>query len=115
MNVDQDDGAVLYAFDVKTGKKVWSADRRHSRANYTLPILSDGRLIGRVDAKNHRDERRLALRHVAYETPLAEPDAAIAGTAEAARALAEFLGAERVTVERVTPAKQIVPLRRALR
>lgn len=39
VNVDQDDGAVLYAFDAKTGKTVWSADRRHSRANYTLPIL----------------------------------------------------------------------------
>lgn len=103
----------LFGFDYKI--EVYTPAPQRRFGYYTLPILSDGRLIGRVDVKNHRDERRLALRHVAYETPLAEPDAAVAGTAEAARALATFLGAERVTVERVTPAKLTVPLRRALR
>jgi uncharacterized protein YcaQ len=103
----------LFGFDYKI--EVYTPAPRRRFGYYTLPILSDGRLIGRVDAKHHRDERRLALRHVAYETPLAEPDAAVTGTAGAARALAEFLGAERVTLERVTPAKQLVPLRRALR
>lgn len=38
VNVDQDDGAVLFAFDAKTGKKAWSADRPHNRASYTLPV-----------------------------------------------------------------------------
>ena len=60
---------------------------------YTLPILVDGQLIGRVDAKTHRAERRLELRHVAFEPALADVEGALAGTAEAARSLAAFVGA----------------------
>ena len=103
----------LFGFDYKI--EVYTPAPQRRFGYYTLPILSDGRLIGRVDAKLHRDEQRLALRHVAFETPLAEPDAALAGTAEAARSLAAFLGAARVTIERTTPAKLAAPLRRGLR
>jgi len=39
VNVDRDDGAEVFAFDAETGKKVWSAERPHVRANYTLPVL----------------------------------------------------------------------------
>ncbi len=103
----------LFGFDYRIEVYTPAAKRRFGY--YTLPILSDGRLIGRVDAKLHRDDGRLALRHVAFEAPLATPDAALAGTAEAARALAAFVGADAVTLERVTPTKLAAPLRRALR
>ncbi len=39
VNVDRDDGAEVFAFDAKSGKKVWSVERSHVRANYTLPVL----------------------------------------------------------------------------
>jgi uncharacterized protein YcaQ len=41
----------------------------HKRVHgyYTLPILHEGHLIGRVDAKTHRAERRLEVRHVHFE------------------------------------------------
>jgi uncharacterized protein YcaQ len=84
---------------------------------YALQLLVDGQLIGRVDAKLHRAERRLELRHVSFEPWFAAqappPGAAwgslsredgIAGLAEAALSLAHFTGAERVEVSRVTPA-----------
>jgi len=102
----------LFGFDYRI--EVYTPAPQRRFGYYTLPILSDGRLVGRVDAKHHRVERRLALRHVAFETPLATPDAVLAGTAEAARSLATFVGATDVTIERVSPARLAAPLRRAL-
>ncbi len=103
----------LFGFDYRIEVYTPAAKRRFGY--YTLPILHDGRLIGRVDAKHHRAESRLALRHVAFEPALADVEAALAGTAEAARSLAAFVGAGAVGIERVTPARLGVPLRRALR
>ena len=103
----------LFGFDYRIEVYTPAAKRRFGY--YTLPILCDGRLIGRVDAKLHRAEGRLALRHVAFEAPLARPESSLAGTAEAARSLAAFVGAGDVAVERVTPSRLAAPLRRALR
>ena len=102
----------LFGFDYRIEVYTPAAQRRFGY--YTLPILVDGRLVGRVDAKAHRGERRLALRHVAFEPGLFDPDRVLAGTAEAARSLADFAGADRVTVERVTPKALRAPLRAAL-
>jgi uncharacterized protein len=95
---------------------------------YTLPILHDGQLIGRVDAKAHRSERRLAARGVHFERWFAtggvppaaawgaiEQDAALAGVAEALWSLARFAGADRVDLGRVVPGRLRPPLARALR
>ena len=81
-----------------------------------LPVLHDGHLIGRVDAKTHRESGVLELKHVHVEpwfaageaAPAAcwgtiDREAAIAGLAEAARSLAAHVGCTRVTVKRVTP------------
>jgi len=103
----------LFAFDYRIEVYTPAAKRRFGY--YTLPILCDGRLIGRVDVKHHRDERRLGLRHVVFEPALPEPERAIAGTAEAARSLATFLGIGDVSLDRVTPRRLAPPLRRALR
>jgi uncharacterized protein len=102
----------LFDFDYRI--EVYTPAVKRRFGYYTLPILCDGRLIGRVDVKHHRDVGRLALRHVAFEPVLADPDGALAGTADAARALAVFLGAEDVSIDRVSPARLTTPLRRAL-
>ena len=83
---------------------------------YALPLLVDGQLVGRVDTKLHRAERRLELRHVCFEPWFAAGEAppaaawgavtqerGLAGLANAAWSLAAFTGAERVDVGRVTP------------
>jgi uncharacterized protein YcaQ len=89
---------------------------------YTLPILHDGHLIGRVDAKAHRAERRLEVRHVHFEPwvaegraapgfsePLAEADV-LAGVGEALGSLATFVGVGTVALGRVTPSRLAAPL-----
>ena len=39
VNVDDDEGAVLKAFDAKTGVSKWTADRKPHRASYSTPFL----------------------------------------------------------------------------
>lgn len=82
----------LFGFDYTIEVYVPAPKRKYGY--YSLPILHDGRLIGRLDAKNHREERRLAARAVHFESR--PDDAALAGTAAALRSLARFLGAESV-------------------
>jgi uncharacterized protein len=95
---------------------------------YSLPIFHDGQLVGRLDPKTHREERRLDVRAVHFEPWFAkgdappaaswgrvDPGAALAGVGEALRSLATFVGAEDVTLGRVTPASLAPALRRAVR
>jgi uncharacterized protein YcaQ len=89
---------------------------------YTLPILHDGELIGRVDAKTHRAEGRLEVRHVSFEpwfvAGAAPPSgggrldqaAALRGLGDAFRSLATFVGAQSLSVARVTPTRLRRPL-----
>ena len=98
------------------------AERVHGY--YTLPILHDGHLIGRVDAKAHREERRLEVRHVHFEPWFAatappprggaalDQDEALAGVAGALSSLATFVGGDQVTLGRVSPHRLRAPLAR---
>jgi len=57
--------ARLFGFDYRIQVYTPSAKRLHGY--YTLPILHDGHLLGRVDAKAHRAERRLEVLSVHFE------------------------------------------------
>src|SRR5262249_29926122 len=102
----------------------------HKRVHgyYALPVFHDGQLIGRLDAKAHRSERRLEVRRVHFEPWLVkgapppaaawcaiDPATALAGLADSLGSLAAFVGATRVTLGRVVPARLRAPLARALR
>jgi len=84
----------LFGFDYRIEVYVPAAKRVHGY--YALPILHDGRLIGRLDAKNRREERVLEVRQVHFDAP--PGDAARAGVKSALDSLARFLGAERLQV-----------------
>jgi uncharacterized protein YcaQ len=111
--------ARLFGFEYRI--EVYTPGHQRVHGYYTLPILHDGALIGRVDAKTHRAEGRLQVRHVHFEpwfatgaaSPVGEKldqSAALAGLADALRSLATFVGAATLTIERVTPQR----LRRTL-
>ncbi len=116
--------ARLFGFDYRI--EVYTPAHRRVHGYYALPILHDGELIGRIDAKTHRAERRLEVRHVHFEPWFAdaEPapvggapldlDRALAGVAEALRSLATFVGADDVTIGRVTPRRLRGALTRVL-
>jgi uncharacterized protein len=116
--------ARLFGFDYRIQVYTPSAKRLHGY--YTLPILHDGHLIGRVDAKTLRAAGRLDVVSVHFEpwfaagrpAPIAggvvERDAALAGLADALRSLATFVGARDVTLQHATPNRLRGPLRQAL-
>ena len=116
----------LFGFDYRI--EVYTPGHKRVHGYYSLPILHDGQLIGRLDPKTHRDDRRLEVRVIHLERwfARAEPppgaswgapdrDGAVAGIAEALRSLAAFVGADHVTLGRVSPPAFAAPMRRALR
>jgi uncharacterized protein YcaQ len=109
--------------------EVYTPGHKRTHGYYTLPIFHDGQLIGRVDPKIHRAERRLEIKGVHFEPWFArgaEPpaagwgrldrDAALAGLADTLRSLATFVGADTdtITLGSVAPASLRAPLKRRL-
>src|SRR5207245_8602247 len=100
----------LFGFDYRI--EVYTPGDKRVHGYYTLPILHDGHLIGRVDAKTHRAEARLEARHVHFEPWFADGkpspatgehvdrDAALIGVRDALESLATFVGAREVGVRR---------------
>jgi uncharacterized protein len=107
--------------------EVYTPGHKRTHGYYSLPILHDGQLIGRVDPKAHRAERRLEIKAVHFEPWFARgapppaatwgaPDreAALMGLADSLQSLAAFVGADTVSLGRVTPSSLRAPLRRLL-
>jgi len=67
---------------------------------YVLPILHDGRLVGRLDPKLHRDRDELQIKALHLEPGCRRGQAFDAGLAESVRDLATFVGAQTVTLPR---------------
>lgn len=85
----------LFGFDYKI--EVYTPGPKRRYGYYVLPILHDGRLVGRLDPKLHREEKRLEIRHLHLE-PGVDADAVLAGSCEALRSLADFLGAKNIDI-----------------
>ena len=47
--------------------EVYTPGHKRTHGYYTLPIFHDGQLIGRIDPKIHRAERRLEIKGVHFE------------------------------------------------
>ena len=102
-----------------------AAQRKHGY--YTLPLLHDGQLVGRVDLKTHREHDVLEAKHVHFEdwfvsgapapgvawAPI-DRDATFAGLADSLRSLATHVGVANVKLGRCTPAKYLPTLRKLL-
>lgn len=115
----------LFGFDYRI--EVYTPGPKRTHGYYTLPLLVDGQLIGRADAKTHREQGVLELRRVHFEPWFAAGDDAptarwrpldrergLAGVAEAAASLATFVGAGSVKLSKTVPARLHVPLKRAI-
>ncbi|MBI3300016.1 MAG: YcaQ family DNA glycosylase [Elusimicrobia bacterium] len=85
----------LFGFDYKI--EVYTPGPKRRYGYYVLPILHDGKLVGRLDPKLHREEGRLEVRQYHLEKGT-DAEAVAAGGAEALASLARFLGAKTVDV-----------------
>jgi len=63
---------------------------------YVLPILHDGRLVGRIDPKLHRERRVLEIKAIHLEAGFESSMGFVAGFGEAVESFAEFLGASDI-------------------
>jgi uncharacterized protein YcaQ len=115
----------LFGYDYRIEVYVPGPKRTHGY--YSLPILVDGHLIGRVDTKTHRAESVLELKNVHFEPWFVageappvngrralDRDATLAQVADAAVSLAVFLDCGNVKLARTDPAGLSRPVRRAL-
>jgi hypothetical protein len=108
--------------------EIYTPGHLRTHGYYSLPVLHDGQLVGRVDAKAHREAGVLEAKHVHLEPWLAKGEApprphwgkvdrdeALAGIAGALRSLATHVGCAGVKLGRVTPGKLRPGMARALR
>ncbi len=116
----------LFGFDYRI--EVYTPGHKRVHGYYVMPLLHDGQLIGRVDAKTHRADHQIEVKLLHFEPwfvrgaqpPAAnwgalDADRAFAGVAETLRSLATFVGADGLALGRVAPHRFTAPLRRALR
>jgi uncharacterized protein YcaQ len=92
----------LFSYEVCFEAYVVPARRRYGY--YCLAILHRGRLVGRLDLKTNRSERRLVVRALYLEPHVAATDELLDALAGALCDLARFLGAAAVTIDRSEPA-----------
>ena len=108
--------------------EIYVPGHKRQHGYYSLPLLHDGHLVGRVDLKTDREAGVLQAKHVHLEPWFAagkaapgvswgtlDRDAVFAGLADALRSLAGHVGVDDVSLGRVTPAKLRAPVSRALR
>lgn len=67
---------------------------------YVLPILHEGRLVGRLDPKLHRDRGVLEIRALHLEPGFESSMGFVAGLGDAVESLAEFAGASDIEMPR---------------
>lgn len=91
----------LRLFDFEYRIEIYTPAPKRRYGYYVMPLLVDGALVGRLDVRNDRATRTLALPAVHLET--LPTDRLISAIATAARDLAEFLGATQVEVGRTEP------------
>ena len=84
----------LLGFDYTLEIYVPAAKRKYGY--YVLPILHDGRLVGRLDPKLHRDRGTLEIRSLHLEPGFRPAARFEAGLDDALEDLAGFLGATRI-------------------
>jgi hypothetical protein len=84
----------LLGFDYKIEIYVPEAKRRHGY--YVLPILHEGRLVGRLDPKLHRDRGLLEVRNLKFEPGFRGGRAFRSRLRDTLEDLASFLGASEL-------------------
>ncbi len=109
--IQRERGRSVFNFDYQIECYVPAAKRRFGY--FCLPILYRDQLVGRVDCKAHRGERRLELKSVFVE---GDVDDGFAGAfVEACRAFAVFNRCVEIELSAVQPARWRGVLDRALR
>ncbi len=109
---DRARASAMFGFDYTIECYVPEPKRRYGY--FVLPVLHRGALVGRLDAKAHRDEGRFEVKGIHLETGV-RPDVRMTeALAVAVQACADWHETPKVTVRRSDPRPFAGELRRAL-
>src|SRR5262249_13452993 len=104
----------MFGFDHRLEAYVPRAKRVHGY--FTMPLLAGGRLIGRADPAREGTTliaRKASLEPTAVSTP-AKAEQAVGHLADALHEAAEWVGCDRIRVDRLDPPELAPPLQAAL-
>ncbi len=110
---DRERAATMFGFDYRIECYVPAPKRRYGY--YVLPVLHGGRLVGRLDAKAHRDRGEFEVKALFLEDGVAPTAAIASAVADAIRRCAAWHGTPRVAVGRCRPAPFARLLRQAVK
>ena len=110
---DRERASVMFGFDYRIECYVPEPKRRYGY--FVLPILHQGRLIGRLDAKAHRGDGTFEVKSIHFETASKLDARVIGAVAGAIQACADWHETPKVVVRRSDPKPFAAELRRALR
>jgi uncharacterized protein len=99
----------LFGFEYKI--EVYTPAARRRYGYYSLPILHDGALVGRLDAKAHRKQGTFEVKAIHLETGESASEELTEGIAGALRRCAEWHGTPEILVRRSDPPELLGPLR----
>jgi uncharacterized protein YcaQ len=109
---DRDRASELFGFDYKIEVYTPAAKRRYGY--YSLPILHEGDLVGRLDAKAHRKEGLFEVKAVHLEPDVAASERLVSSVAGALQECAGWHGTPEVLVREARPSEVGGTLRAAL-
>ncbi|CAA9430752.1 Putative cytoplasmic protein clustered with trehalase [uncultured Rubrobacteraceae bacterium] len=102
----------LFGFDYKIEVYTPAAKRRYGY--YSLSILHEGALVGRLDAKAHRKQGVFEVKALHLEPEVTVSDDLVSSIAEALRDCAGWHGTPEILVRRSNPPDLAAPLRAAV-
>lgn len=91
----------LHDFDYTI--EVYTPAHKRSFGYFTLPILHNGRIVGRLDPKAHRAEGRFEVKAIALEPGVEATDELAEGLRDCLQRLAEWHNTPELVIGRVEP------------
>jgi len=98
----------LFGFDYRI--EVYTPAARRRYGYYSLPILHNGALVGRLDAKAHRKQGTFEVKAIHLEPDTPVNDDLVSGLGDALRDCAGWHGTPEVVVRRFNPSELARPL-----
>ena len=95
---------VLAMFDFEYTIECYTPATKRRYGYFVLPILHCGRLIGRLDAKAHRNRGEFEVKALFLEPDVQPSSAMLRAVAKAIAQAAQWHGAERITLGTTRPA-----------
>jgi uncharacterized protein YcaQ len=109
-----DRARALELFDFEYKIEVYTPAARRKYGYYSLPILHNGALVGRLDAKAHRKQGTFEIKAIHLEPDTLVNDDLVSGLAGTLRDCARWHGTPEVVVRRSDPSELAEALQLAL-